>query len=159
MPNPIGISFMPSEENQALGPQRAGLEGQGGSDLADAFKILSLRLPQVLGARSLAPQRLLTSPGSSALPPAFDPNSEIFKTLIRTMLGGMAPPAGLPGGYGGGGQDPMTPPNYDPHFVPGNEQMQKFPEPPPPQLQSPTPPAPSPGGGLGGDQFRRLRQL
>lgn len=108
MANPIGISFLPSTENQAQGPRRQGLEG-GGGDLSEAWKILSLQLPRVLGARALAPKRLLTSQGSAGMPG--NPSSAAFMAMIQAMLGGQPSalstpergPSALgsgPGGYG-----------------------------------------------------------
>src|SRR5689334_14282471 len=87
---PLGISFIPTEENQQLGPRRGQLEGSGGSDLAEAFKILNLHLPRVLGARSIAPKSTLTAPGSSAVGGGFDPASAVFEALIRSMTQGGA---------------------------------------------------------------------
>lgn len=86
--NPVGITFIPNQDNQQQGPLRGSIEANGGSDLTDAFKILSLRLPQVLGAQSLAPKRLLGSQGSAAIPGAFDPQTAIFEALLRNALGG-----------------------------------------------------------------------
>lgn len=98
MANPIGISFIPSQDNQNQGPQRSSLEGPGG-DLAQAFKVLSLRLPQVLGARSIASRRLLESPGASGVSAGgANPMSAVFEALLRAMSGQSS--AG--GGYGAG---------------------------------------------------------
>jgi hypothetical protein len=104
--SPIGITFIPTEENQALGPQRNALEGSGGSDLAQAFKILSLRLPQVLGARAIGSPRVLSGGGSAALPPAFNPNAAVFKALINAMMGG-----GEYGRFLGNEPSPVAPPS------------------------------------------------
>lgn len=91
--SPIGITFLPSEENAAQGPKRGNLEG----DLGQAFKILSLRLPRVQGAKAIAPPELLNAPGASGLAapgapgaPAggFNPLSTIFETLLKSMAGG-----------------------------------------------------------------------
>lgn len=95
---PIGISFIPSAQNQAQqGPRQAGLEG----DLSQAFKILSLRLPTTVGAASPVPQALLTNPGASGLPSAgpsapYDPMAAVFTALLKSMAGGdlMAPMGG-----------------------------------------------------------------
>ena len=94
MANPIGVTFIPSADNAAQGPQRGSLEGPGGSDLAQAFKILSLHLPRVLGAQSLAPKRLLTSPGSAALPSGFNPQAAVIQALLQAMAGGSGGPTG-----------------------------------------------------------------
>lgn len=100
---PIGISFIPSAQNQAQqGPRQAGLEG----DLSQAFKILSLRLPQNIAPTAPVPQALLTGPGSAGVlggPPSaspaspgapassmatYDPYAAVFTALLRSMAGG-----------------------------------------------------------------------
>lgn len=93
--NPIGISFIPTAQNQAQGPNNLRNEGgigSGGTDLAQAYKILSLRLPTVVGAQSPVPQALLTSPGASALPNGMNPQAALFAALLKSMLGVQAPP-------------------------------------------------------------------
>lgn len=92
MADPIGISFMPTADASANGPRQAGIEGQGGSDLAQAFKILNLHLPRVLGAAAIAPKRLLTSQGSGAFTGGGgSPYAQIFQALLQSIAGGMAP--------------------------------------------------------------------
>jgi len=81
---PIGITFLPSQDAQAMGPRQGQMEG----DLAQAFKILSLRLPQVLGAQALAPKRLLTSPGSAGVNTSASPYAAVFEALLQSALGG-----------------------------------------------------------------------
>lgn len=116
---PIGVTFMPSPDNQALGPQNAQVNGPGG-DLSEAFKILSLHLPRVLGPSALASSRLLTNKGSAGLPSGFNPMAAVFQALIQSMQGApsMQPPAAGP-----------------PAFTP-----MPFPTPP----GSPSPPSPRP---------------
>lgn len=128
MANPIGISFIPTEDNQAQGAQRGALEGAGGN-LGQAFKVLSLELPRVLGAQSLAPKRLLTSPGSSGIPGAFNPHAAVFEALLNAMSGGGAGSlASLFGGAsnpsftpGGAGNQTFTPPDYATRVTPGSQ--------------------------------------
>lgn len=91
--NPIGITFLPSDENQALGPQRGQMEG----DLGQAFKILSLRLPRIQGAHAIAPPDLLNAPGASGQPGGMNPQAAIFDALLKAMQG-----------QGGGGMGPMA---------------------------------------------------
>lgn len=96
---PIGISFLPSQENAEQGMQRGAMEG----DLGEAFKILSLRMPRVLGARAPTARENLTSPGAGGLSAVagqmagasrdghgggFNPNAALFEALIAAMLGG-----------------------------------------------------------------------
>src|SRR5438093_12332176 len=87
--SPIGISFIPTADNQAQGPLNMQQDGAAGSDLAEAFKVLSLRLPQVLGARAISSSRLLTSPGSAGMPGAFNPHAAVFEALLNAMTGGL----------------------------------------------------------------------
>jgi hypothetical protein len=97
--SPLGITFMPTADAAANGPKQASIEGQGGNtDLAAAFKILSLHLPRVLGASAIAPKRLLTSGGSSAVatPAGSSPYAAVFQSLLQSMAGG---------GSSGGGPD------------------------------------------------------
>lgn len=87
MAGPIGVTFMPSAENQQMGGRQGAMEG-GGSDLAQAFKVLSLRLPQVLGARAPAPASLLNGAGSAGVAPGQNSNSAMFQAILKAMLGG-----------------------------------------------------------------------
>ena len=160
---PIGISFLPSAENQAQGPQRQGMEG-GGGDLAQAWKILSLQLPRVLGARSLAPKRLLTGAGSAGM--QGNPSAEVFKALLKAMLGGQSylptPESGAQPGITLPSQNPYDVP-YDrgvptPHFTPGFRKPYPIPglEVLPTPINPPVPPAPSPldpWGDFGGGTY------
>ncbi len=111
---PVGITFMPSAEAAANGPRQAGIEGTSGSDLAQAFKILSLHLPRVLGASAIAPKTLLTSPGAAgvAAPSGVNPYSAVFQALLQSMgagspMGGSADAgsAGMPTGGDSGSMD------------------------------------------------------
>ena len=83
MPNPIGISFMPTAQAQEAGPSNAAAN----TDLAQAFKILSLRLPRILGPGAISP--LGNAPGSSA--PAFsglNPYAAVFQALLQSLATG-----------------------------------------------------------------------
>ena len=89
---PIGISFLPSQENQSTGLKQGQMEG----DLGEAFKILSLRLPRVVGARAPTPGGNLSGAGTSDLSglssgaegSGFNPNAALFEALIKAMLQG-----------------------------------------------------------------------
>lgn len=89
---PIGISFLPSQENQATGLKQGQMEG----DLGEAFKILSLRLPRVVGAKAPTPGGNLSGMGASGLSglssgaegSGFNPNAALFEALIKAMLQG-----------------------------------------------------------------------
>lgn len=102
--NQIGVSFLPSQENQDMGMQRGQMEG----DLGQALKILSLRMPRVVGAQALTPQSNMGGGLSSAVPRAgtvggeqgaFNPNAALFESLIKALLSGTND-AGLSGGMG-----------------------------------------------------------
>lgn len=101
MNQPIGISFLPSQENAAQGMQRGAMEG----DLGQALKILSLRLPRVMGARAITPTSNLGAPGQSGDSQSavqgltmaagaggesgrYNPNAALFQALISAMMGG-----------------------------------------------------------------------
>ncbi len=150
---PIGITFMPSADAAANGPRQASIEGgTGGSDLASAFKILSLHLPQVLGAKAIAPKRLLTSQGSRAVaaPDGASPYAAVFQALLQSMTGAqngvdVGSLSSIYGGNAGGGPDlgasassiygGAPPPNIkldDP--LPRSEEL---PPPPPTETASP----------------------
>lgn len=98
--SPLGITFMPSADAAAAGPRQASIEGgPGGSDLAAAFKILSLHLPRVLGASAIAPKRLLTSQGSAGVQGGSNTYSAVFQSLLQSMNAGAVPGgAGMPAG-------------------------------------------------------------
>lgn len=101
MAQPIGVSFLPSEENAIMAPQ------PGAGDLSQAFKILSLRLPRVQGAPGITPQSNLQAPGAAGMG-GFNPQAAIFDAMIRAMAGGQPPMSGaMPNGPGA------------PHITPG----------------------------------------
>lgn len=56
----MGVNFQPGVTDQG----QPGGGRPGGSGVQEAIKILSLRLPKVVGAQGLAPLPLLTSPGA-----------------------------------------------------------------------------------------------
>jgi hypothetical protein len=69
-----GVNFQPGG-----GPDQAqGQRPPSGSGVQEAIRVLSLRLPKVVGAQGLAPQALLTSPGS-------DGNSRIDSVVSQVM--------------------------------------------------------------------------
>lgn len=93
---PIGINFLPSEEQAMRGPQQGSREG----DLGAAFKILSLNLPPDPSVHGIAPQELLQAPGSQRLPAGMNPLAAVFEALLRGLQPRrMAPPAPM-GGLG-----------------------------------------------------------
>jgi hypothetical protein len=96
--NPIGVTFIPSADNQAMGPQRGALEGPSGN-LGQAFKILNLHLPRVLGQGAPAPEGLLRSRGAEGIAGGGDPYAAVFAALLKAMAGGAG--GTLPGGGAG----------------------------------------------------------
>jgi hypothetical protein len=61
----IGVSFDPAQEGQ-YNQQGSGPNASSAPrGIQEAIKILSLRLPRVVGANAVSPQALLSSPGSS----------------------------------------------------------------------------------------------
>lgn len=147
--SPIGISFLPTAENQAQGPSQGQLEG----DLGSAFRILSLRLPRVLGAKAISSPDLLA--GGNALSPGsnFNPHAAVFEALLRALAaaagGGTATP-GTADTFSGGSR--LPPPNV----VVSPKQPQLFtPPPPPPTL--PTPPLADATGGSFQSRIPRMR--
>lgn len=151
MADQIGVSFIPSADNQQApdGPPQGQLSG----DLAAAFKILSLRLPQVMGAHALAPNALLQSPGALGVPGAlkapggFNPYAALFETLLKHGLG-VGQPTGQPT------SNTMPLPGGAPQAMP-------MPSAPPPMSSVPPPPAPpqampAPRVIPGGDDTRAM---
>lgn len=122
MAQPIGVDFIPSEDNQEYGAQRGYMEG----DLAQAFKILSLRLPREVGLQGIAPNRLLQSPGAQGLQGVgggFNPYAALFEAMIKASLGQPAPggmptagamPGAMPMGASAGPPPPLPPPRVTP---------------------------------------------
>ena len=96
----IGIQFLPGAqgENGPTSPRG------GGDPIQEAVRILSLRLPRVVGAQAIAPQALLTSPGGAANP--------FIDTLVDMILRRVMPNGNMGGGQGSmsGGQGRVPPP-------------------------------------------------
>lgn len=88
----LGQSFFPGGDEE----QRLRQEGTGPvNPVQEAIKILSLKLPRVIGANAPVPQLLLTSLGSGALPSGNRDGtraSNPLEDLIRRMTGGTTPP-------------------------------------------------------------------
>lgn len=69
---------------------------EGGSRLEDVLRVLSFRLPRVLGARPIAPAQLLNAQGGQGDPLA----SAIAQSVIRSIT------SGSPAGAAAMGSDP-----------------------------------------------------
>lgn len=89
----LGQSFTPMSEEERL--RRQGMPGQAGTNpIQEAIKVLSLRIPRVLGAGAPVSRELLTGPGAGGLP-------------TPQPIGGAPSPAGpQPSPMG---QNPFTP--------------------------------------------------
>lgn len=152
MADPIGVSFIPSQDNQQPGgpPQ-----GQMQGDLAQAFKILSLRLPSVVGAGGIAPNTLLQSQGALAVPGAtggptgFNPYAALFEALLKHGLG-------QPGGQPVSSTMPI--PGGGPMPMPAGPTSNYNPPAPPQPMPPASPPmgVPAPRVIPGGDDTRAM---
>lgn len=125
-----GVSFVPGQDQQQ--PQHG-----GASPLQQALQVLSLRLPRVQGANSLAPSGLLHGMGGAMFGGDMD-----LERLLAQLFGPGGPLAG------GGGMPPpsqpttkVTPSGGPPDAAPGGGPLN--PSLPPPSM--PTWPAPTPG--------------
>ena len=131
MPAPIGITYLPTDENT---PQSRGQP----SDLGQALEILSLRLPRVRGARPISPQVYGQGAGGSGS--AWNPYAAIIEAMLTAMQGGQ--PGQPQGGFSGGQNRPPPPSPVSTTSVGG----------PPPTIPTPRirpgiqPPAPDPVG-------------
>lgn len=125
--SPIGVTFLPSEEQSAMGPQNAGRE----SALGEALKILSLRLPRRPAFHGLAPQSILAGgprgsvnapsmPGMASPQGGFSPASAALEAILRAMGGGQMDMGamGAMGGTASGGVD-----FRNPGIIPGSDDM------------------------------------
>ena len=90
----LGVGFQP-------GQQEAGGRASAPTPAQQIIKLLSLRLPTVVGAHALAPQALLQGQGGQAI------GGDAGLALLRRLLA-MSGAAG-PGLMGGGGGAPSAP--------------------------------------------------
>lgn len=85
-----GVTFQPGLADQTTQPRRS---NQG---IQEAIKVLSLRLPKVVGAQAIAPSALLQSPGSAGNPRVDSIVESVLQKFFpqaRPATGGMAPTA------------------------------------------------------------------
>jgi len=98
----LGVTFAPGSQNPTQ-------QKTGAPPLQEAIKLLSLRLPKVVGANSPIPQQLLTAPGGMGAP---DPTGNPLLDMLRAILGAQTPNAmGLPGPPTGPGRTGSGVPN------------------------------------------------
>ena len=157
-----GVSFQPATGNMSpVDQQRARAAGGG---VQEAIKILSLRLPKVVGAQALAPSLLLTSQGSGGNPRVDSVVNQIMQRMFPSPSNANTPAAPVlpsgssdyrsgtmptdirPGHYGGPVRQPpsidvtpVTPRPAVPRFSPGERPPQEN-----PLLETPLPTSPEP---------------
>ena len=133
----LGISFSPLNNPTFAGGQGQNAGQHGSVPLADAIRMLSLRIPRVVGARGIAPQALLNAPGVAGVPPD-------VMMLLRQLFGqfSLAP----------SGEERSTSPYSQPMASPTSPYSQPMASPTAPYSQMPpyTYPAPNitPGGSV-----------
>lgn len=88
-----GVNFQPGQGDPAAGVKKKPDQG-----VQEAVKVLSLRLPRVVGAQSIAPAPLLNAPGSGGNPRV--------DSVVNQVLGRMFPNGQQPSGAAA----PMIPP-------------------------------------------------
>jgi hypothetical protein len=117
----IGVNFQPGAQD--LGSQQSDGRPSGGSGVQEAIRVLSLRLPKVLGAQSAASLPLLTSQGSGGNGRIDSIVNQIMSRLPQgapAMPGMSGPPAQDGGGPSFSGaavpsyQAPNTPQPWSP---------------------------------------------
>lgn len=129
MAGEFGVSFSPTGKNDQ---QQDG--GANATPIQDAIKVLSLKIPQFVGARGIAPEQLLGGPGSAGLPGMGGGLPGGLEDFLRRLFGQMG------GGMGGGMAAPQGPPA--PHIGIGGPIRQ------PPGASAGAPPDTLPGGIL-----------
>lgn len=93
----IGVSFQPGMDGYGQGGTTPQAGAGKRNPVQEAIKVLSLRLPKVVGARAISPQGLLESSGS---------DGSRVDSVVNQVLSRMFPTA-APTGDGGGGMPPM----------------------------------------------------
>lgn len=81
MAQDFGVSFVPSEQNMA---QRPGGSRAAVSPTQQAIRLLSLRLPKVLGGSPIAPAPLLQSQGGAGMPSPTSVAQQVLKRVLPT---------------------------------------------------------------------------
>ena len=87
-----GVNFQPGSLSES--PERGRSSPQS---VQEAIKVLSLRLPKVVGARAMAPGQLLTSPGSGGNPMIDSVVNQVLSRYFPTS----APSPGAAPAFGG----------------------------------------------------------
>lgn len=116
----IGVNFAPTQTNVQAGQGTAGKPGGPQSKLQEAIKVLSLRLPKVLGAQALAPGPLLTGPGSGGMNPDKALAMNLQQQLPAPLAATQATPAYTPPPISAGPSAAPAPPPPAPVFSGGS---------------------------------------
>lgn len=125
-----GVNFQPGSKND-----QNGANGSNTTGVQEAIKVLSLRLPKVVGARAVAPGELLNAQGSGGNPMIDSVVNQVLARYFPTeapMMGqapGQAPVLGP--GPGESSTMPPSRPIRAPHVSPGTGA-------PPPAVKGPT---------------------
>ena len=133
----LGITFAPGHNTTGM-QQRPGMASQ---PVQEAIKLLSLRLPRIVGANAPIPQGLLFGAGGEGLP---DPTGNPLLDILRRRLGD---PGAIPGDPSGLPPLPPPPPRWTPGFddeVPIGSPEPTRTVPQDPSLPPPLPPLPPP---------------
>lgn len=151
----IGLSFSPTQQNPAQPNASPAI-----SPVQDAIRILSFRLPTVLGAGAVTPMQNLGGPN----PLGTHIGSSVIENWLKQLFGGggaagMAPSSSYDSLFGSGGQSGIAPPSMppslpNPSIVLGPPPSATTPIAPPDTTTPPAPtpipnPFPSMGGGIG----------
>lgn len=118
-----GVTFQPGTMDTRQ-PQTAAGVAPSSNPVQEAIKVLSLRLPKVVGARATAPNALLTSDGSGGNARVDSVVNQVWAKMFGEGQQQSAPsmpsavPSSMPSfsGYGspGGGQPTTSQPDYTP---------------------------------------------
>lgn len=95
----IGVNFQPGQHGDG---QNSNGGARPGSGVQEAIKVLSLRLPRVVGAQAAAPMALLNSQGGNGR----------VDSVVNQVMQRIAPPQGMtpPMGQPQAPQQPQSPP-------------------------------------------------
>jgi hypothetical protein len=121
----IGVNFQPGSGSGGYGNRPQG----GNNNVQEAIKVLSLRLPRVVGAQAVSPQALLSSQGSGGNPRVDGVVNQVLQRMFPTPGGhpetaqsvpsfGMAPPQSS---YDSGPQ-PQNAPTFSGSYMGGLRQ-------------------------------------
>lgn len=123
----IGVNFQPGGGFQG-GPQQK--PGGNSNGIQEAIKVLSLRLPRVVGAQAISPQGLLGAPGAQGnrvdsvvnqvLSRMFPSGGQMTSPSFGTAPEPQMDSGNAPSFSGGYGQTPYQPPQAAPFTLPSN---------------------------------------